>query len=288
MKLKFIKERLHKHGWKYAFTIFDAKYGLGKIESIFSSNWFNPFATVWLNFRSFSFIQALHLPVFVYGRPKLRCLSGRMKIEGAISMGMIVFNKVRMMAPGLMTEQSELLNQGTIIFEGGGEIGTGNKIVTYLGAEIRIGAEFKIQEQVNIGCMKSIDIGKCTWIVHRCQVFDTNYHYIADINRGIISNAIHPIVIGKYCWIGNTTTITGGAKIPNYTIVASNSLVNNHINDIPENSIVGGIPAKLISTGYRRVYNKELENKCRIFYQNHESSEYLLSEKITPDIISGI
>ncbi len=33
-------------------TVIDSKFGLGKVECLLNINWFNPFLTIWLNFRS--------------------------------------------------------------------------------------------------------------------------------------------------------------------------------------------------------------------------------------------
>lgn len=272
--IRYLKQKLSEKGIKYALTIFDAKYGLGRLESLMFSNWLNPFATFWLNFRSFPLGQALRFPIWVYGRPKLRCLSGGMKIVGRIRPGMIVFNKVRKMAPNLMTIQSEIVNQGNIEFHGGGEIGTGNKIVTYFGSKLTIGNCFKIQDLVNVGCMKNIKIGDFTQVTHRCQIFDSNYHYLVNINDNSVKNNTFPIIIGNYCWIGNSTTISGGAIIPDFTTVASNSLVNRSGNSIPKFSIIGGTPAKLISTNIIRLYNIKKENCCRQFFKTNPDKAY--------------
>lgn len=285
MRLKEIIARMQARGWRYGQTILDAKYGLGRLEELMASNWLNPFATFWLNVRSFPVKQALQFPVFVYGRPKLRCLSGSMEVKGKVRPGMVSVNKVRMMAPGLMTCKTELVNQGRIIFYGKGEIGTGNKIVTYFGAELHLGNGFKIQDEVNLGCMKYISIGEQSWIVHRCQVFDTNYHYVANLNKMTIPTCIKPIHIGNYCWVGNTSTVSGGAALPDYTIVCSNSLVNSHTNAIPENSIIGGIPAKLISTGYRRVFNNELDTSCRLHYRDEPDRMFVIPDSYSSDDI---
>lgn len=51
------------------------------------------------------------------------------------------------------------------------------------------------------------------------------------------------IVIGNNNWIGSNVFILPGVHIGNNCVIGSNSVVNT---DIPDNSIFGGIPAKLI------------------------------------------
>ena len=63
-----------------------------------------------------------------------------------------------------------------------------------------------------------------------------------------------PVSIGNFSWIGNRSTIGPGAKLPDYTIVASNSFVNKDFS-----SLIGGIPAKLIREGWTRVWDTKRE-----------------------------
>lgn len=281
MLLSKIKRVIKAYELSEIISICDRRYGLGALEELLATNWFNPFATIWINFRCLSFKQAIILPIWVYGRPRFYSLSGKITIDGNVSSGMIRFNQIRSSSPCLQNLQSELKLWGSIIFRGGGIIGTGTKIFVEKNAVLRIGREFKIADMVNIGCLESISIGDMTRITHRCQIMDSNYHYIANFNKKIVPKITHPIVIGSGCWIGNTTTVTGAANIPEYTIVASNSLVNKSSNKVPPNSIVGGIPAKLISSGFRRVENLDLERLINQFYSLHPDDMYELCENMT-------
>jgi acetyltransferase-like isoleucine patch superfamily enzyme len=52
-----------------------------------------------------------------------------------------------------------------------------------------------------------------------------------------------PIVIGKKVWIGSHTTILQGVTIGDNAVIAAGAVVTN---DVPENAIVTGVPAKVI------------------------------------------
>lgn len=290
MKNKIIKlfKTLKNGSFKDSYPLLGERYGIGLIERTICINWFNPFATLWLNIRSFPFKQAIRFPIWCYGRPKFYGLTGKMIVEGKVTSGMIRFNQVMDEAPSNMGIQTELLNKGLIIFRGKGLIGTGNKIVVGHKATLDIGGHFKITDMCNIGCYKKIIIGEQTWIVHRCQVLDTNYHFVANIVKGIVPHYSRPINIGIGCWICNSSTVSGGAVLPNHTIVASNSLVGKDFSDIPENSMIGGIPAKLIATGFRRVYNSNLESEIIKFYKTNPNGTYNLPESIVIDEITRI
>lgn len=233
-----------------------ARLSWGNIENIMSCHWINPFATLYLNFRSIRFAQALKLPILVYGRPKFYNLSGSIIIEGKTRFGMIKFNRTISGAPSFMGVNSEINNRGKIIFKGCGLIGCGTKICVGYGARLEIGDKFKITDFVNLGCYAEIIIGNQSWIVHRCQIFDSNYHYVADLKRREVPDYRKRIIIGNNCWVCNSSTICGGTMLPDYTIVGSNSLVNKDFSTVPPNSLIAGIPARFIKDGLVKINNQ--------------------------------
>ena len=54
-----------------------------------------------------------------------------------------------------------------------------------------------------------------------------------------------PIVIRRNAWIGANATILAGVTIGENAIVAAGAVVSK---DVPDNTIVGGVPAKVIRT----------------------------------------
>lgn len=269
-----IIQRLRKHSFSKIVKILDYKYGLGKLEQLIACNWLNPFATLYLNLRSFPFKQAFRFPIFVYGRPKFYCLSGTMKVEGKVSTGMIKFNKTQPGAPSNMSVQSEIFNLGLLIFHGKGIIGTGSKLFINEPSTLSIGNNFKIADFCNIGCFTQITIGEQCRIAHRCQILDSNYHYIANFNKLSVPRYSHPISLGKGCWICNSSTITGGVTLPNFTIVGSNSLVNKDFSTSPENSIIAGTPAKFVASNFKRIENLEIINLLNHYFSTNPNSDH--------------
>jgi maltose O-acetyltransferase len=49
--------------------------------------------------------------------------------------------------------------------------------------------------------------------------------------------------VGKRAWIGGNVTIMPGITIGNNVVIAAGAVVTK---DVPDNSLVGGVPAKLI------------------------------------------
>jgi len=262
---------------------FDNKCGFGRLERIMAPNWLNPLATLYFNLRSLPLSQAWKMPIFVYGRPRFYNLTGRIVIEGRVKTGMITLNQTRPGAPSVMSLQSEIVNQGTIIFHGPGAIGTGNKIRVSASATLEIGSGVMFADIINVGCYSRVIIGNHSKIAHRCQILDSNYHYVANLNNRTIPKWTRPIVIGERCWICNSTTVTGGSVLPDLTIVASNSLVNRDFSAVPRKSIIGGIPAKHLATGYLRVYSPQAINAITEYYDNNADGMYLYPEDVEPD-----
>jgi len=109
---------------------------------------------------------------------------------------------------------------------------------------------------------ENINIGKNVFVNHACTFMDrggitlednvligpkvnlitTNHPLNPSERRATIS---HPIVIRKNAWIGAAATILPGVTIGENSVVAAGAVVSK---DVPPNTIVGGVPAKIIKT----------------------------------------
>ena len=99
---------------------------------------------------------------------------------------------------------------------------------------------------INSGCrfqdQGGIAIGDGTLIGHNCVMATLN-HDLDPAHRGDIHPA--PIVIGRNVWIGANVTIVGNTTIGDGAVVAAGSVVTK---DVPPNTVVGGVPARIIKT----------------------------------------
>lgn len=204
----------------------DDRYGFQALIRNLTGHWFNPFATLYINFFSFPFQQAIKFPMFVYGAPGLYHVVGDMRIIGNVKTGMIEFNKNQHLNPPHQLANSELSNLGTIVFHGKARIGCATRILVQKNALLELGANVIIGDNINLGCHQYISIGERSRIAHRCQIQESNHHFIANMSTRTVKPCTRPISIGRGCWICNSTTLTAGATIPDFCIVASNSLVN--------------------------------------------------------------
>lgn len=111
-------------------------------------------------------------------------------------------------------------------------------------------------------CGKNIHIGKNVFINMGCKFQDQGGIFIGDgalIGHNVVLATLNhaaspkdrgsmipaPIRIGKNVWVGANAVILPGVTIGDGAIVAAGAVVNR---DVPENTVVGGVPAKVIRT----------------------------------------
>jgi acetyltransferase-like isoleucine patch superfamily enzyme len=97
---------------------------------------------------------------------------------------------------------------------------------------------------INSGCcfqdQGGITIGDGTFIGHQV-VFATIDHGLELEHRH--DNFVSPIKLGKNVWVGAHATILRGVTVGDNSVIAAGAVVTK---DVPENVVVGGVPAKII------------------------------------------
>lgn len=81
-----------------------------------------------------------------------------------------------------------------------------------------------------------------------------------------------PIEIGNNVFIGCNVTILPNVKIGNNVIIAAGSIVNK---DVPDNSVVGGNPAKVISSFDEYVRKRKDENERLVYPSTYKEIDYI-------------
>lgn len=115
---------------------------------------------------------------------------------------------------------------------------SGTKICVAENAKLKLGTGY-INHNSNIECFKEIVIGKNVVISENVSIRDSDNHTIVG-NEG---NESKPIIIEDHVWIGMNVTILKGVTIHKGAIVAAGAVVTK---DVPANTIVAGVPAKVI------------------------------------------
>lgn len=110
--------------------------------------------------------------------------------------------------------------------------------------KIQIGNNFSMNRFSRIVAHEQIIIGDSVTIAQFVTILDHDHNYKFENNKLNLSGYVtSPVSIGSNVWIGDKATVLKGINIGSNVIIAANALVNN---DIPDNCIAGGVPAKIL------------------------------------------
>ena len=219
----------------------------------------NLLKTLYINFHYFPFLTAIKLPIILVGKVHLgSCKTGKIVLRSNPCFAMVVIGRTNL--PNVNKSMTAFRIEGTIELSDHIRIMNGCSIHVSKGALLSIGKQVLINVQVRIWCRKKISIGNYCRIAWDCQLFDSNFHFMVD-SDGYTKRPTGEITIGDNCWLGNRCTINKGSRLPNYTIVAAGSIVNKDFSECGEACTIGGVPAKYISQGYRRIINCNKEKE---------------------------
>lgn len=97
---------------------------------------------------------------------------------------------------------------------------------------------------INSGCrfqdQGGIRIGNGTLIGHNVVLTTLNHNFEPEARSGMKPE---PVIIGDNVWIWASVTVVPGVTIGDNAIIAAGSVVTK---DVTANTVVGGVPAKLI------------------------------------------
>ena len=110
------------------------------------------------------------------------------------------------------------------------------------GKNIHVGKQFLANYNVTILDIAPVHIGDYVMIAPNTLITTVN-HPIRPSGRRAHLGIAKPVTIGNDVWIGSNVTILPGVTIGSNVIVAAGAVVTH---DIPDNVLVGGVPAKII------------------------------------------
>lgn len=111
---------------------------------------------------------------------------------------------------------------------------------TDFGKNITVGKNVFINACCHFQDHGGVSLGDGCQIGHNA-VFATLNHGLAPEDRQTTYPA--PITLGKNVWVGSNSTILQGVTIGDNAVIAAGAVVTK---DVPENTIVGGVPARII------------------------------------------
>jgi acetyltransferase-like isoleucine patch superfamily enzyme len=122
-------------------------------------------------------------------------------------------------------------------------IGHGCKIRVHEG-ELEIGAKTVFGQECTISAFQHISIGRECIVADRVMIIDFD-HGMVEVERPIREQGIYKrdVNIGHNVWIGYGACFLRGVTVGSNSVIGTSSVVTC---DVPENAVVGGIPAKVI------------------------------------------
>ena len=122
-------------------------------------------------------------------------------------------------------------------------IGDGTKIRCHEG-EVIIGDKTVLGQECTISAYKHVRIGEQCVIADRAMFIDFD-HGMAEVERTIREQGIYKrdVDVGSNVWIGYGACVLRGVRVGDNAVIGTNAVVTA---DVPANTVVGGIPAKVI------------------------------------------
>lgn len=157
-------------------------------------------------------------------------------VKGNSVIGLSLFRGSKLESRVMLTPGSKLILHGC-------RFGYGCNIQLFDGATMEVGTSFYCNIGATFICKGSIKIGND--VICGRNVTIREYHGDHFINSPDYK-CFKPIEIGDHVWLCEYCTIMPGVKIGSGSVVAAHSLVTH---DVPPNSLVMGIPARVVRTG---------------------------------------
>lgn len=118
----------------------------------------------------------------------------------------------------------------------------------HLGKGLILGDNVGIGSNSFLGCAGGIEIGDDTIIGNYVSFHSENHNFDRDNIPIRLQGVNHKgIKIGKNCWIGAKVTILDGTIVGDGCVIAAGAVLNK---EYPENSIIGGVPAKVLKSRF--------------------------------------
>lgn len=200
----------------------------------------NILQTIYFNFHYLPLKQAIRLPIILY-KPRFIKDKGKVIISSeSCKFGMIILGKF--ISPLYSNTGFSFYNEGTIIFKGECKIGNDCNIVVTEDAKLEFGKRFQATASFKINCSYKITFGNDVLIGYNSNFIDTDLHHVTMVNGEKPPKPFGDITIGDGCWFGFNNVIMKNTRIPQYCIIASNSLCNKSYN-CKKYSLLAGVPA---------------------------------------------
>lgn len=241
-----------------------------KLKTITQLNWIK---TLYINFKMLPFADAIKLPIFVFSGCKMDLRSGVITFNTPIKRSTLKigyrYETFNYNEPVQFIVNGELEVNGTVW------IGTGVHLSIAQGAKLSMGEMSSIGSCSSLTCCQSITFSDYARIGSFSEITDCNYHYMKDTTNGAIYPMNRPIFLGSKNYIGSRVAILPGTITPNNTTIAYGTVCNKDYRKIiPENSVIAGVPAKLVKENIVRIFDFEKEDQITQYFKETGKEVY--------------
>jgi len=199
--------------------------------------------SIYVSYKLTGIKHCFKLPIFIRYNVVLKSLKGCVLFDGCIpKFGMFQFGFNNINVLDKKYQRSILEIDGLIRLKGKCFFGHGARLC--VGGELSIGSNFLNNAGMTLICFKKIKIGADVLVSWDTMVMDTDFHNSINLLSKKINAKEGEIVIGNRCWICYGSTILKNSFISDGTIISARALVKGNFNE--ENTIIGGVPAKII------------------------------------------
>lgn len=148
------------------------------------------------------------------------------------------------------------------------------KLIVNPDAELTFGGDNAVNHDTHILAHSKITLACGARVGWNVQICDSAFHYV-DVN-GTVAAKTKPVSIGRMAWVSSFCNITRGAELPDYSVLATCSLLNKDFSQAGTHLLIAGIPAKIIKTGVRRIMEFAEPELCQnidnYFAQNNNEN----------------
>ncbi|MFM2588564.1 acyltransferase [Vibrio sp. TBV020] len=199
--------------------------------------------TIFFNLYYLPIKQAIKFPILVNHRTKFVALGGQVKIPKTAKTAKIKlgFGRVQISDSKYSRFIWNISKDGVVELGHHIKIGTGSKL--HVQGHLSIGSDSNFTGEATIICNKEIAFGSSSLISWQTLFMDSDLHSITN-EQGAQLNENQTIHFGENIWVGARATVLKGVSIGSNSVLSSGAVVTK---TFPENSVIGGNPAKVIA-----------------------------------------
>lgn len=200
--------------------------------------------TIWFNFRYLSFRQAIKLPIKIRSHIRIEKLK-----KGQIEVGVLRHGIIRIGGGGSPGMNSTVCclridKKAKLAFKGKTTISQGTVLRCDKNSSIIFGDNFYCNCNNYIRSTNLIEFGDDCTMGWGITINTNDGHKVW--HKGILVKSEAPIKVGDHVWIAPDSSLNKGVTIPSHCIITQKAVVTKAFS--VEHCLIGGIPAKIIST----------------------------------------